>query len=305
MWSLCRTELSTQLSQLTAELSTTQTSFEALQDFVQLPLVFIWQQQFRKVIHQALAQELSSLPHSLQAESRQQGLLRQALQHSPDTMTHQPPSARGPLHKQAAAFSGHARQRDRASVSRPATTCLSDTVYVQTDTQPISAKGLSDSAQTGLLETAPEPHLLSQQPAYTAAAQGLLHGTQEEEQMGPPALASLPALARPPSRQTSLPTPAGQGALPEQATQRSLPKQATPVQPTFLRMCLAEVLRLTNPAQSQFQPLFCGWYTSGLTLPTFACHSQQQHSGYYDIVIHKAYHNQRSALHTQNTIFVS
>lgn len=254
-----------------------QTSFEALQDFVQLPLVFIWQQQLRKVIHQALAQELSSLPHTLLAETKHQGVLRQASQHSTDTTTHQPQSAQGPLHKQAV-LPRLARNHDSVSVSAATTTGLPGMVYAQTDTQPAFAEGLSASAQTGLIEDAPEPPLLSQQqPAHTAAAQGLLHGTQEDEQMDLAALASLPvaALARPSSGQIPLPTPAGRGALPEQATQRGLPNQATPVQPTFLRMCLAEVLRLTNPAQSQFQPLFCGWYTSGLTLP--ACHSQQQH----------------------------
>lgn len=237
------------------------TSFEALQDFVQLPLVFFWQKQLRKVVHQALAQELSSLPRSLQAESEQQEALRKASQHSTHTMTQQPQAVQATLPEQA----GH---HDKASVPAPARTGLSSFVRTQTDSELTSAEELTDSTQKG-----PEPQLPHSLPSQLmTSAQGLLPSTEEEQKRDPASLSSLPveAPARPGFRQTSFLTPAGQGTLPEQATQRGLPKQASPVQPTFLRMCLAEVLRLTNPAQSQFQPLLCGWYTSGPSLPPFA-----------------------------------
>ncbi|KAL0019773.1 hypothetical protein WJX79_007774 [Trebouxia sp. C0005] len=54
---------------------------------------------------------------------------------------------------------------------------------------------------------------------------------------------------------TQLPTP-------QKMMYSGLPKHADPAQRTFLRVCLAELLRLTNPTQSQFQPLLCGWYTA-------------------------------------------
>lgn len=267
----CRGELSTQLTQLGAELSTLKTSFETMQDFVQLPLVFIWQQQLRSIMHQAVARELGSLPHSLQAESRQLSVLRQDSQQRTATMTHQSQSSQAALPKQAAvpkqATLPEQSHHDRASIPDSAGTVdISGRGHALKNTESTSAEELSAAAQQGKSETAPGPLLadtsVSQQPAHaqSAGAQGVSHGTQEEQQ-DQTSTSALPGAS---SRQRSLPSTAGRSRLPEQATHRGLPKQAVQaVQPTFLRMCLAEVLRLTDPTQSQFQPLLCGWYTSG------------------------------------------
>lgn len=282
-----RGELSTQLSQLTAELHTLKTSFETMQDFVQLPLVFIWQQQLASVVHQALARELSSLPHSLQAElSQQQAPLQgtvtmnhhtqsaqPGLPNQAATMTHQLSPGCAAMPKQAA-LPDQARQYDRSSIPNPEGTDPSSLLGAQTSLKSTSAEQLSDSStHRGRSGPAPGPSLsdalLSQQPARTqsAVAQEMAHGHEEEHQAFVPAL-PVEAMARLPSTQPVLPSTAGQARLPRQAASRGLPQQATPAaQPTFLRMCLAEVLRLTDPAQSQFQPLLCGWYTSGQLFP--------------------------------------
>lgn len=284
----CRRELSTQLSQLAAELHTLKTSFETTQDFVQLPLVSIWQQQLASVVHQALARELASLPHSLQAELRQQ----QAPLQGTVTMTHHTQSAQTGLPYQAAimthqltpgraamqiqvALPDQARQYGRSSISNSEGNNPSGLLRSQTSLKSTSAEQLSDSTHRGRSGPAPAPllsdALLSQRPARTqsAVAQEVAHGHEEEQ----PHQASLPALpveamARLHSTPRVLPSTAGQANLPGQATSRGLPNRATPAaQPTFLRLCLAEVLRLTDPAQSQFQPLLCGWYTSGQLFP--------------------------------------
>ena len=259
-----------------------------MQDFVQLPLVFIWQQQLRSVIHQALARELGLLPHCLQAESRQLSVLRQDSQQVTAKMTHQSQSAQAALPKQAAvrkqATFPEQSHHNRASIPDSAGTVdISGLDYAQKNKESTSAEELSDATQQGKSETAPGPLLantsVSQQPAHaqSAGAQEMSHGTHrglpkqavqavQEEQQDQTSISALTVEAMPgaSSIQRSLPSAAGRSRLPEQATHRGLPKQAVQaVQPTFLRMCLAEVLRLTEPTQSQFQPLLCGWYTSG------------------------------------------
>lgn len=289
----CRGELSTQLSQLTAELSTLKTSFETMQDFIQLPLVFIWQQQLRLVINEALARELSSLPHTPQAEVRQQQVLRQAPPQSTATITRHAQSAPTAWPKQAptmthevgpaqavvptqAALSEQARQHDTISRTNLEGSSLPGPFHAQASLESTSAGELSDSAHKGRSGPAPGPSIsaspVSQQPAETqsALAQEVAHGPNDEQpdQASLSAMPPVDVLPVPLSTQQSLPSPAGRGRLPEQAMHRGLLKQASPAgQPTFLRMCLAEVLRLTDPAQSQFQPLLCGWYTSGQTFP--------------------------------------
>ena len=287
----CRGELSTQLSKLTAELSTLKTSFETMQDFVQLPLVIIWQQQLGNVMTQVLAQELSSLPHTLQAELRQQKLHRQALLQGVTTMTHHAQSATMSLPKKAptmthqlgpglaavpkqAALPDQARQHDTNSPPTLEGSSLSGPGCAPASLESRSAEELSDSAHKGRSGPAPGASLsdsqLSQQPADAESAmeQEVAHRPNEEQQ-DQASVSALPVEATP--RPSSyLPSTARRASLPEQATYRGLPKQASPVgQPTFLRLCLAEVLRLTDPAQSQFQPMLCGWYTSGESFPPF------------------------------------
>lgn len=265
-----------------------------MQDFVQLPLVFMWQQQLKSVVHQALARELNSLPHSLQAELRQQ----QAPLQGTVTMTHHTQSAQTGLPNQAASMShqltpGHAampkqatlpdqaRQHDRSSsISKREGTDPSDVVHGHTSLKSPSAEQLSNSAHRRRFGPAPGPllsdALLSQHPARAqpAVAQEAAHGHEKEHQASVPAL-PVEAMARLPSTQRVLPSTAWQARLPGQATSRGLPKQASPpAQPTFLRLCLAEVLRLTDSAQSQYQPLLCGWYTSGQLFPQTHAMSQ-------------------------------
>ena len=62
------------------------------------------------------------------------------------------------------------------------------------------------------------------------------------------------------SSQQSLPRQARLGSAPQQATARHLPKQASSPKGSFLRVCLGELLRLSDPYSSQYQPLLCGWY---------------------------------------------
>ena len=62
------------------------------------------------------------------------------------------------------------------------------------------------------------------------------------------------------SSQQSLPRQARLGSAPQQATARHLPKQASSSKGSFLRVCLGELLRLSDPYSSQYQPLLCGWY---------------------------------------------
>ena len=237
---------------------------------------------------QALAQELSSLPHTLQAELRQQKLHRQALLQGVTTMTHHAQSATMSLPRKAptmthqlgpglaavpkqAALPGQARQHDTNSPPNFEGSSLSGPGCAPASLESTSAAKLSDSAHKGRSGPAPgasqSDSLLSQQPAdaESAVEQEVAHRPNEEQQDQ----LALPVEATPrPS--SSLPSTARHASLPEQATHRGLPKQASPVgQPTFLRLCLAEVLRLTDPAQSQFQPLLCGWYTSGQPFPPF------------------------------------
>ena len=292
---MCRGELSTQLSQLAAELHRLETGFETMQDFVQLPLVFMWQQQLASVVHQALARELNSLPHSLQAELRQQ----QAPLQETVTTTHHTESAQTGLPNQAANMTpqltpGHAtmpqqaplpdqaRQHDRTEFSNSEGSGSSGLVHAQT-MMSTSAENLNDSSHRGRSGPAFGPllsdALMSQQPAHTQSAvtQKVAHGHKEEHQASVSAL-PVEAMARLPSTPQLLPSTAQQARLPGQATSRGLPKQATPAaQPTFLRMCLAEVLRLTDPGQSQYQPLLCGWYTSGQLFPQMHAVSHHQY----------------------------
>ena len=257
-----------------------------MQDFVRLPLVFIWQQQLANVMNQALARELSSVPQSLQTELRQQQELRQAPLQRTASMTHHAQSAPTGLPKQARTMT-HQLGPTHAAVPKQATlpeqarqhdanshegSSLSDSVQAspesQASLQSASAEELGDSSHKGCSGPAPGPSgsafSPSQQPTDTLSA--LPHEVANEVDEERPSQASFSALPLPMplSSQQSGPSPAGRVRLPEQATHRGLPKEACPAaQPTFLRVCLAELLRLTDPAQSQFQPLLCGWYSSG------------------------------------------
>lgn len=230
-----------------------------MQEFMQLPLVFIWQQQLRGVMQQALNHELSSLPQALQAESTQQL---------------QPDSA--PLPSTVSATRAASREAAQAGLSEATLAGLMRTgdeklPDARTDTASAQAQPLNDSAQESPAEAVQESLQASstshQQPAQIAMTSHMSHGPQNQlTQPAAPSALPVEETMRGSSRQTAQPSQAGRVRMPQQATHRGLPKQATPSQPTFLRMCLAELLRLTHPTQSQFQPVLCGWYTQGAVL---------------------------------------
>ena len=245
-------------------------------------------------MNRALTRELSSLPHTLQAELGQQKVLRQAplqgtatmtqlaqsaptsLPKQAPTMTHQLGPTQAAVPKQAAllkqaALPVQARPHDTNSRPNLEGGSLSGPGYAPASLESTSAEDLSDKGRSG-----PDPgaslsaSLLSQQPAdaHSSVAQEL--GLRPDEELPDQASVSALPVEATPKPSSSLPSTARRASLPEQATHRGLPKQASPVgHPTFLRLCLAEVLRLTDPAQSQFQPLLCGWYTSGESFPPF------------------------------------
>ena len=226
-----------------------------MQEFIQLPLLFIWQQQLRSVMQQALAHELSSLPQALQDESAQLSLPRMASKPSTSNAardTQAADSAQEALPKEA-------RHPSRVNTSLPSDLPVEPLRDTQTDTEPAAATQLSQAAQQHPAELTSElllPGLkVSQQLAQQSITHPGSHASQSSQSnRSPPALRS---------RQTPQLRHASHGRLPQQATRRGLPNQAPPAQPTFLRVCFAELLRLTHPARSQYQPLLCGWFTQG------------------------------------------
>ena len=234
-----------------------------MQEFIQLPLVTIWQQQLRSVMQQALTHELSSLPQHLQNSSTQQRSAQSAGSQYTASMPYlqrtgqQTESTQATVPEQASSES---------TISR-----ADALTEAQTKRGSDSVEQLRDSLQAGpsatFRESVLSDTLLTQPVPLTVLTQHGSHATQQNqsEESPSPAL-PVEAMSRQSSGQTPLPGQAGRMRPPQQATHRGLPQQATPAQPTFLRMCLAELLRLTNPAQSQFQPVLCGWYTTGMPL---------------------------------------
>ncbi|KAL0035553.1 hypothetical protein WJX77_011820 [Trebouxia sp. C0004] len=257
-----RNELSAQLAQLTQELNTLKSSFQTMQDFSQLPLVFIWQQQLRSVMQQALSQELSSLPESVQAESHE-GVLPN------------PASLSSRLNSQLVnvyadmreASQGHRDESDAprnstaAAAATAAVHCHADAAATETElgnlTQPLCQELPNPHASQGL-HTLPQ-QATPAQPSGQTIANSLPQqaSTARLPQQADPAHSSAQTLS---ASMHSARVPSGR--TPQKMMYSGLPKHAVPAQPTFLRMCLAELLRLTNPTQSQFQPLLCGWYTA-------------------------------------------
>ena len=267
----CRTELGTQVSQLAQDLSTLRASFQSMQDFTQLPLVFIWQQQLKSVMQQALAHELSSLPQSLRAESAQRVL---SGEESTSSRLHQQLNAGCSWHSLASA--------EQAPVSEPDVSSLPTASQAASEAEPAvppvtaASTAASEACLTPQAGSAELTDMLIQDPGSDLSSQPLTHGPHEalpqQASSAPPrrqtapgtvpqqvASHRLPQQARP--AESSGQTP--HARMPHKAMPGSLPKQALPAQATFLRVCMAELLRLTNPTQSQFQPLLCGWYTQG------------------------------------------
>ena len=265
----CRNELSAQLAQLTQELNTLKSSFQSMQDFTQLPLFFIWQQQLKSVMQQALNHELSSLPESVQLESRK-GLLPNLASLS-SRLKSQPVALFSAMGNES-----HA-PRDESHAPRDESHAPSDSTAAAYS----HADAAATEAELGNL-TQPSSHELP----IPHASQGMQTLPQQATPAQPPeqtvaySLAQQASTARLPQQANSAQS-SGQtlsahthstrgpsGRTPQKMMYSGLPKHADPAQRTFLRVCLAELLRLTNPTQSQFQPLLCGWYTAGEQIKT-------------------------------------
>ena len=254
-----------------------------MQDFMQLPLLFIWQQQLKSVMHQALTHELSSLPQFLPAESTQRTFPDQAMQPSrvSSQAVAQSASTDHMGSHDSAYASGHAVQSSDATVP---TYAASNAAASQSEAAMLSHhpirdqqashephESLADQAADGTLpQQAATAHTSGQTALETLPTAQVLpaEATLAQTSGQTPSAQGLPqqaALTQTPGQTPSanLSWQGSVGRLPQRAMQGGVPKQATPAQPTFLRSCLAEILRLAHPTQSHFQPLLCGWYTQG------------------------------------------
>ena len=244
-----------------------------MQDFAQLPLVFIWQQQLKSVMQQALNHELNSFPESMQVESRkgvspnlaslssrlnfQPGTVYTAMgneSHAPRDDSHAPRDDR-----HAPRDDSHA-PRDDSHAPRDSTATDAAATEAELDnlTQPSSLELPTAHASQGL-QTLPQ-QATPAQPSGQTTADSLARQASAARlpQQANSALSSGQTLSA--SMQS---TRIHSSRAPQMLMYSGLPKHAVSAQPTFLRVCLAELLRLTNPTQSQFQPLLCGWYTAG------------------------------------------
>lgn len=249
----CRDELKTQLSQLTSDLSLLKASFQSLQDFIQLPLVFMWQHQLTSVMQQALAHELSSLPQSLSTKSGQQRLPSPASQSANHYSQLFEQSAAGRTTHQAPAAMEPAKDTQLPH----AAAVEAETAMVSTELSHSSGREVQDQPASHRLQTLPEQELAAHSYGHTESES--MPDRASRQAVPGQALAQSPGQTHP----AGLPHRASFGRLPQKAMDSGLPNQAMPAQATFLRACVSELLRLTHPTQSQYQPLLCGWYTAG------------------------------------------
>lgn len=231
----CRHEFATQVVQLASELSVLQSSFQRVQDFVQLPTIRIWHRQFQLVMSQALSQDLQAL-------SPARVVPKQA---SSAALPHQASSVSQPNQASSALEPNQA-----SSVPEPNQVSGVTVVSQATHQQQNQTSALHSSAPTSDVTstTAANKVLLSKATQHSLPSQATL-----------PAQSGLPNQAGAPS-QAGLPTQARTISVTQQATERQLPKQATFLKSSFLSRCLSELLRLSDPYSSQYQPLLCGWY---------------------------------------------
>ncbi len=224
-------------------------------------------------MQKALSHELSSLPESVQVESHE-GILP-SLASLSSRVNSQPVSVLAAMrnHSHAPRDDSHA-PRDESHAPRDDSHTPRDDSHAPRDST--AANAAATEAEIGNLT---QPSSLEVPNLHAS------HGLQTLPQQATPAQSSGQTLADSLARQASTAQllqqayPAqssGQtlsanahsnrgpsGRAPQKMMYSGLPKQAVTAQPTFLRVCLAELLRLTNPTQSQFQPLLCGWYTAG------------------------------------------
>ncbi len=228
-----------------------------MQDFAQLPLVFIWQQQLKSVMQQALNHELSSVPESVQVESHK-GVLPN-LASLPSRLNAQPVNVYAAMSNES-----HA-PKDESHAPRDSTAaacCQADAAATEAElgnlTQASSLE-LPNAHASQELQTLPQQATPAQSSGQTIAdSLARQASTARLPQQADPAQSSGQTLSA--NLHT---TGVSFSRTPQKLMYSGSPKDAIPAQPTFLRVCLAELLRLTNPTQSQFQPLLCGWYTAG------------------------------------------
>lgn len=235
-----RHEFATQVAQLASELGVLQSSVQRLQDLVQLPCIHIWNQQQRHVMSQSLAQDLAALTPSFKL------LPRQA---TSTVLPKQASNAAGP--DQASSIP----KPDQAGVpSRPGQTdsVLSDHAGAMSET----GQSLARDQDAASMSEPSQPSSDAMQRAPTHAA----FPNQDAPQQSLPDQAASSAISQSGvTIQSRLPQRARPGAS-QQATARHLPNQASSSQGSFLSGCLSELLRLSDPYSSQYQPLLCGWY---------------------------------------------
>ena len=204
-------------------------------------------------MQQALAHELSSLPQSLSTESGQQRLPKQASQSANHNSQPFVQSAAGRTTRYVPAVLEPARD-----------THLPHAAAVEAETAMVSTEISHSSGRE--VHVQPASHRLRTLPEQELAAHS--YGQTESESMpdrasrqAVPEQALVQSLGQ--THPTGLPHRASSGRLPQKAMDSGLPNQAMPAQAIFLRACASELLRLTHPTQSQYQPLLCGWYTAG------------------------------------------
>lgn len=258
-----RRDLGRQTEALRLDLSLLQSSLSIAQDFAQLPTINIWHQQLRSVMQQALWQDLSLLSPSVQPlPSTSRAATRQASR--PRAQPHSQIQLSTPLSTADSAdvFSGQAMPASSSSrlPSQALPAASQQLPRKQTAGAAVELPGLPHVAALPDLAAQHQPADLPHEASDAILHQQALQQQQQHVTSGLPG----PAGQGPGSFQAEQ----GRGSASQarlrppshQATARLLPTQAMPLQRSFLSDCLCELLRLTDPYVTQYQPLLCGWY---------------------------------------------
>ena len=216
-------------------------------------------------MHQALRHELNSLPQSVQAESMSikpsHGQAIRHQKHLSRAVDQMHISSSSALHAEAVEqsalepagddiASAEAVEEAQEAPSVGLNHSRADSEHAEHDSAGMANQSLSHKATPATLHqeaSDAQPHRQTAQEQLQhrkASAQLPITGLQH-------AASSSGGLHRASSRVFPR-APQGRG-----------PSQAMPAQSTFLRATLSELLRLTHPTQSQYQPISCGWYSTG------------------------------------------
>ena len=212
------------MAQLSSELSVLQSSFELVQDTVQLPTIHIWHQQLRQVMSHALLQELKALPPVKLCPALSKSAARLPVQ--ADRLSEPSHTSKLPEPDQASKLPGPSQatptqlyQSVDGSMLRHQDSPATSSALPEQDTQPASVNLPSEAPASSL------PNQASSHSHQSLPSQATVSAHQH-----------LPTLARPS----------------QQATARHLPNQASSPRGGFLTACLAELLRLSEPHSSQY-----------------------------------------------------